>query len=78
MKLTPVPIEIEYKGIIYKGEGILIMETCTEEVCFRLEINLNEQQLGIIRKERSGWRMEHAKDQKFVDAIGEEIMLWYE
>jgi hypothetical protein len=78
LEQEPVPIEIEYKGKVFKGEGVPIMETCTEGVCFQLDINLNEQQLGIIRKMKSGWKMDLVKDQKFVDAIGEEIMLWYE
>jgi hypothetical protein len=78
LEQDPVPIEIEYKGKVYKGEGVPIMETCAEDVCFQLDINLNEQQLGIIRKMKSGWKMDLVKDQKFVDAIGEEIMLWYE
>lgn len=78
LEQEPIPIEIEYKGKIYKGEGVPIMETCMEGVCFQLDINLNEQQLGIIRKMKSGWKMDLVKDQKFVDAIGEEIMLWYE
>jgi hypothetical protein len=78
LEQDPVPIEIEYKGKTYKGEGVPIMETCAEGVCFQLDINLNEKQLGIIRKMKSGWKMDLVKDQKFVDAIGEEILLWYE
>jgi hypothetical protein len=78
LEQEPVPIEIEYKGKVFKGEGVPIMETCADGVCFQLDINLNEQQLGIIRKMKSGWKMDLVKDQKFVDAIGEEIMLWYE
>jgi len=27
---------------------------------------------------KSGWKMDEVKDQKLVDAIGQEVLLWYE
>ena len=73
-----VPIEIQYNNIKYKGEGIPIPEACHEGICFQLDITLNGENLGIIRSGKTGWKMDNTKDQKFVDAIGEEIMLYYE
>jgi hypothetical protein len=73
-----IPLEFEYKGEIFKGEGVPVPETCQEGVCFQLDIMLNDESLGIIRSGKSGWRMDNIEDQKFVDAIGEEIMLYYE
>ena len=73
-----IPLELEFKGTMYKGEGVPVPETCHEGVCFQLDITLNGENLGIIHSGRSGWKMDNIKDQKFVDAIGEEIMLYYE
>ena len=34
--------------------------------------------MGIIHCGDKGWRMKNVKDQGLVNAIGEEIALWYE
>ncbi len=73
-----VPIDIEYKGKNYKGEGTPLAQTCKEKVCYELEITLNDENLGIIHCTDKGWKMKNMKDQGLVDAIGEEIALWYE
>jgi hypothetical protein len=78
LQKEPIPIDIEYKDKQYKGEGIPVPQTCKDKVCYELEITLNNKQLGIIHCTPHGWRMKNIKDQKFVDAIGEEIALWYE
>jgi hypothetical protein len=77
LEKEPVPIEIEYKDKTYKGEGIPVSQTCKEEVCYELEIILNDQPMGIIHCTDKGWKMKNVKDQGLVDAIGEEIALWY-
>ena len=73
-----IPLELEYNGTVYKGEGVPVPETCEEGVCFQLDITLNDENLGIIRSGKSGWKMDNIKDQRFIDAIGQEIMLYYE
>lgn len=78
LEQEPIPLEFEYKEEKYKGEALPIMDTCRDGVCFELEVMLNDQQLGIIRKMKSGWKMDLITDQKLVKAIGEKIMLWYE
>jgi hypothetical protein len=78
LQKEPVPINIEYKGKEYKGEGIPIPQTCKDKVCYELEVTLNDEQIGIIHCTDHGWKMKNIKDQKFVDAIGEEVALWYE
>jgi hypothetical protein len=78
LEQEPVPLSFEYKGKMYKGEAMPVMDTCTDGVCFELDVMLNEQQLGIIKKLKSGWRMDLVKDQKLIDKIGEVILLWYE
>ena len=78
LEKEPVPLQLEYDGKTYKGEAIPIMETCKDGVCYELDISLNDQHLGIIHSMKRGWKMDEVKDQKLVNAIGDEIMLWYE
>ena len=74
----PLQIKFEYNGEKYSGEAVPVKESCREGVCFQLEITLNDEYKGIIRKLKSGWKMDGEKDQALVDLIGENIMLWYE
>jgi hypothetical protein len=78
LEQEPVPLSFEYKGKMYKGEAMPVMDTCSDGVCFELDIMLNDQQLGIIKKLKSGWKMDLLKDQKLINKIGEVILLWYE
>lgn len=78
LETSAIPLEFEYNGENFKGEAVPVPETCSEGVCFQLDINLNDESLGIIRSGKTGWKMDNVKDQKFVDAIGQEIMLYYE
>ncbi|HYF31546.1 MAG TPA: hypothetical protein VD993_10545 [Chitinophagaceae bacterium] len=75
---NPVPIEVEYNGKIYTGEGKPISQSCKDGVCFELDITLNNEHLGIIHCTDDGWKMDKVQDQGLVNAIGEEILLWYE
>jgi hypothetical protein len=78
LEKDPVPLEIEYDGTTYKGEAIPVNQTCHDGVCDELDITLNDENLGIIKCTKGGWKMDTQTDQKFVDAIGEEIFFWYE
>ncbi|HEY6901455.1 MAG TPA: hypothetical protein VI233_12460 [Puia sp.] len=78
LEKEPVPIEFVYEEKTYKGEGIPVIGTCVKGFCYELEISLNNESLGIIRYGKSGWKMDLVKDQKLIDAIGQEIMKWYE
>ena len=60
------------------GAGVPIPETCHDGVCFQLDVTLNEENPGIIRSGKNGWKMDNIRDQKFVDAIVQEIQLYYE
>ena len=77
LEKEPVPIKFEYKGKEYSGEGIPTPQTCGEDKCYELGITLNDENLGIIHCTDKGWKMKNVKDQKLVDAIGNEIALWY-
>ena len=77
IRKEPVLINIIYKEKEYTGEGIPTPQTCKEDKCNELGITLNEENLGIIHCTDKGWKMKNVKDQKLVDAIGNEIALWY-
>jgi hypothetical protein len=78
LKEEAITLEFEYGEENFKGEGVPIPETCENDVCSQLDITLNEESLGIIRLGKSGWKMDNVKDQKFVDAIGNEITQFYQ
>jgi hypothetical protein len=77
LEKEPVPLEFEYGGKKYKGEGVPVPETCDEDVCYQLDVELNDQALGIIRCAKSGWKMDGV-EQELVEAIGDEIFAYYE
>ncbi len=74
LEKDPMVIAFEYGGQTYKGEAVPVIGTCENGICAELEISLNNENLGIIRHQKSGWKMDLVEDQKFVDAIGEEIL----
>ncbi|MEP6595130.1 MAG: hypothetical protein ABJA71_04245 [Ginsengibacter sp.] len=57
LEKEPVPIEINYKRKIYKGDCIPVSQTCKEKVCYELEVVFNDEQLGIIHCTDKGWKM---------------------
>jgi hypothetical protein len=73
-----VPIDLEYKGKAYHGEGVPVAKTCKEDKCYELELTINDQPSGIIHCTEKGWKMKNIKDQKLVDAIGHQIAAWYD
>ncbi|MBO9573299.1 MAG: hypothetical protein J7497_13990 [Chitinophagaceae bacterium] len=73
-----IPLEFDYKQKRYAGEALPLKDSCHDGVCDELDIILNNDHLGIIRSSEKGWKMKYVKDQKLVDMIGQEIMLWYE
>ncbi len=77
LEKEPIPIEFEYNGKEYKGEAIPITQTCLDGVCTKLDVILNDEQVGIIRYLKSGWKIDTNTDKKFVKAIGQEILHWY-
>lgn len=78
LEKDPVPVEFEYQGKQFKGEGIPLEEACHGGVCYELDITLNGEHIGIIHRTKSGWKMHEVKDQDFIDTIGQAILLWYE
>jgi len=77
LEKEPIPLEFDYNGVHYKGEGVPISETCSTDVCYEVDITLNDENLGIIRCAKSGWKMDRV-EQGLIDAIGNEIFLYFE
>jgi hypothetical protein len=77
-KTQAVPLELTYNNISYKGLAVPVTKSCSNEVCWELEVTLNSENLGRIHYTTQGWKMDFVRDQGLVDAIGERIKLWYE
>jgi hypothetical protein len=73
-----VPLLFEYNNKKWKGEAVPIPRTCENGICHVLDVILNGEPVGIIHRARTGWKIKHVEDQKFIDAIGEQIAQWYE
>lgn len=78
LEKEPVPLKFTYKDVEYKGEGIPVPGTCTDGVCYDLDINLNGRHVGMLHRLKNNWKIEGVEDEKFANAIGEIVTLWYE
>ena len=78
LEKKPVPIKFTYRDVEYKGEGVPVPGTCNNGVCYDLEINLNGRHVGILHRLKNSWKIEGVEDEKFVNAIGDVVTLWYE
>jgi len=65
--------EFEYAGKTFKGEVVPIPESDYTQ----FDVMLNDENLGIIRKGKSDWKMDQVKDQKLINLIGEKILEAY-
>jgi hypothetical protein len=75
LRAAPVTLDFEYDGKRYKGEAVPVTQACVEGICYEYEINLNGEYKGIIRKAKTGWKMNEVPDLKFIKAIGEQVDL---
>ena len=71
-----VPVEFEYEDEMYKGEAVPVSQTCVDGQCAEFDVSINDQHVGIIKRMTNNWKIDGAKDQKFVDAIGGQIEKW--
>lgn len=78
LEKEPVPIKFTYKDVEYTGEGVPVPGACTDGVCYDLDINLNGRHVGILHRLKNSWKIEGVEDEKFVNAIGDVVTLWYE
>ena len=54
-------------------EALPIEATCLDGICTEFDIFFNNHQFGIIKRRKSGWKMDNAQDPKFINAIGKAI-----
>jgi hypothetical protein len=73
LEQEPVLLNFTYKDQEYTGEALPIREACHDGICEELDITLNDEHLGIIRRLKSGWKMDNQQDDKFIQAIGEAV-----
>jgi hypothetical protein len=78
LKAEPIPLEFEFNGQQIKGEAIPVKAGCHDGICDQHQISLGNQAIGLIRCTKGGWKMSGVQDQKLIDAIGQELFLWYE
>ena len=77
-KTEPVPLEVSHHGVIFRGNAKPVSQTCNDQVCFELEVTLNNTPFGRIHYAKDQWRMDKISDKEFVETIGNEIFEWYE
>jgi hypothetical protein len=73
LKKEPLEFSFEYQDETFKGEAVPISQTCVDGFCAELDVSINNSHIGIIKRLKNNWKIDGIKDQKFVDAIGEEI-----
>jgi hypothetical protein len=78
LEKEPVPIKFTYNDVEYKGEGVPVPGACSDGVCYDLDINLNGRHVGMMHRLKNSWKIEGVEDEKFVNAIGDVVTLWYE
>jgi len=78
LEKEPVPIKFTYKDVEYKGEGVPVPGACINGVCYDLDVSLNGRHVGMLHRLKNSWKIEGVDDEKFANAIGEVVMLWYE
>ena len=78
LEKEPVPMKFTYRNVEYKGEGIPVPGTCINGVCYDLDIHLNGRHVGMLHRLKNNWKMDGVEDEKFVNMIGDIVMLWYE
>ena len=78
LEKDPVPLKFTYNDVEYKGEGIPVPGACSNGVCYDLDINLNGRHVGMLHRLKNSWKIEGVEDEKFANAIGEVVTLWYE
>jgi hypothetical protein len=77
LEKDPILFEFDYKEKTYRVEATPIAQSCFEDGCVQFEIILDDESIGIIQRQKNGWKMEQLKDKGLVNAIGKEILEWY-
>jgi hypothetical protein len=59
------------------GTGVPVLESCRDGACRELDVTLNDNHLGIIRRVDGKGKITEAKSQSFANAIGAAIERQY-
>jgi hypothetical protein len=73
LKQDPIPLEIVVDNQNYEGEALPIMATLIDDIHYEFEIILNNKNLGIIRRMKSGWKIDTLADKKLIREIGKQL-----
>lgn len=73
LQREPIKLDFLYKKQEMTAEALPVTQTCHEGLCAEYDIFLGNRHFGIIKRRKSGWKMDNAKDEKFIKAIGKAI-----
>jgi hypothetical protein len=73
LEKDPVELEFEYGEEKFEGEAMPIRASCMNASCFEYAVSIGNRHLGILKRLKSGWKMDNAPDPKFIAAIGKAI-----
>jgi hypothetical protein len=72
LRTAPIPLSFKSGGNSYTGEALPVLTACDKSDCPVFEIILNDENKGLIRRLKSGWKMDLA-DAGLIRAIGRAI-----
>lgn len=78
LEAEPIALQFDYKGETYHGEAVPITQTCEDGNCEEWDISLNDAHIGILRKMKSGWKLQELEDKKLIKTIGAQITAFYQ
>jgi hypothetical protein len=73
LQKAALKLSILYKDKEIEAEALPVLQSCHDDVCTEFDIFVGNRHLGIIKRRKSGWKMDNAKDEKFISAIGKAI-----
>ncbi len=73
LQRKPLQLAIDYNKTVIEAEAVPILQSCREGSCFEYDIFIRNRHFGIVKRRKSGWKMDNAKDEKFVRAVGKAI-----
>jgi hypothetical protein len=65
-----IPLALEVGKQQYIGEAIPVPETLIDGIHYEFDVTLNDKNLGLARRLKSGWKMDLVADKKLIKAIG--------
>jgi hypothetical protein len=72
LRTAPIPLSFAAGGKKYTGEALPVLTACDKSDCPVFEIILNDENKGLIRRLKSGWKMD-LTDAALIRSIGKAI-----